>query len=63
MKTDQTPLIADEKIQSVVVFEYSGLIYNRPIGRGITLENLVGENLEDQFPEGHYVMEIKIRSL
>lgn len=45
------------------VFSYSGRIYVRPCGRGISLEDKPNDfpQLEDALPEGHLVADISIR--
>ncbi|RJQ25065.1 MAG: hypothetical protein C4589_11680 [Peptococcaceae bacterium] len=43
------------------VFEYTGKIYVRPMGRGITLEEHDdGNDLDEQLPSGYYEAEIVI---
>lgn len=44
------------------IFEYTGRIYVRPMGRGITLEEAPhnGNDLEEQIPSGYYEANITI---
>ena len=53
----------EEKPVGEIVFEYKGGIYNRPLGRGIDLEDykISGLSLEDLIPDGYFDIEVTVR--
>lgn len=50
---------------SEIIFEYRGMIYNRPLGRGIVFsEGELAErglDLEDMIPDGDFHLEVVVR--
>ena len=52
------------KADRLTVFEYHGKIYNRPLGRGICLDDNDPNNLEleERIPEGNFQADIVIRA-
>ena len=65
---ENEPATENISLNSEIIFEYKGRIYNRPLGRGICLKDN-GEYekrviyLDEAIPEGDFEIEIIVRKI